>query len=252
MPTVRELSEPYENVMLGPRRGPDVCATCFNFTAGYDRCYACAYGRPVLDAVAPISYSVAGEQLHHALASYKRLDGEVARRLGAVLAAILWRFLSEHERCLAKTAGTSGFGLVTTVPSGDRDRDERHPLRWVVGELVGPTRDRHKRLLRRTCVALPPRAFSEKKFEVTGRLENDAVLLIDDMWTTGASIQSAAAALKAAGAGHVGAVVIGRHLNREWRQNDRRLRGIQQPFDWSKCALCTEAMRPGDGMLHSA
>ena len=148
MPSVRELSALYENVMLGPRRGPSVCSTCFNFTDGYTRCYACDHGRLVLDAVAPISYSVAREQLHHALASYKRLDGDVARRLGASLAAILWRFLSEHERCLAHAAGTDGFELVTTVPSGDRDRDERHPLRWIVGELVAPTRDRYQRLLR--------------------------------------------------------------------------------------------------------
>ena len=153
--------------MLSPRRGPDVCATCFNFTAGYDRCYACAHGRPVLDAMAPISYSVAREQLHHALASYKRLDGDVARQLGAVLAAVLWRFLAEHERCVARAAGTRGFDLVTTVPSGDCDRDERHPLRWVVGELVGPTRDRHQRLLRRTRAEVRPRTFDEQRFEAT-------------------------------------------------------------------------------------
>jgi hypothetical protein len=256
VPTVRELSEPYENVMLSPRRGPGVCATCFNLTAGYDRCYACAYGRPVLDAVAPISYSVAREQLHHALASYKRLDGEVARRLRAVLAAILWRFLAEHERCVAKAAGTNGFDLVTTVPSGDRDRDERHPLRWIVGELVGPTRARHERLLRRTKTELPPRIFDERKFEAIHRLNNRAVLLIDDTWTTGASAQSAATALKAAGAGPIGAVVIGRHLNREWRQNDRRLGGLERPFDWSRCALCSEpngaAHRTSGAALRSA
>ena len=64
------------------------------------------------------------------------------------------------------------------------------------------------------------------------------MLLIDDTWTTGANAQSAAAALKAAGAGPVAAVVIGRHLNRKWHQNDRRLRGITRPFDWGRCALC--------------
>jgi hypothetical protein len=32
--------------------------------------------------------------------------------------------------------------------------------------------------------------------------------------------------------------VIGRHLNREWRQNDRRLRELVRPFDWTRCALC--------------
>lgn len=245
MPTVGELSELYENVMLGPRRGPDVCGTCFNFTAGFERCYACAYGRTVLDAVAPISYSIGHEQLHHALASYKRLEGDVAKRLGAILAAILWRFVAQHETCLAKRAGVDHFDLVTTVPSGHATRDEHHPLRWIVGELVGPTRERHQRLLSRTHAEVPPRAFSHDKFEATQRLNgHDAILLIDDTWTTGASAQSAAAALKAAGAGPVGAVVIGRHLNREWHQNDRRLRGIAQHFDWSRCAICAEPLAP--------
>jgi predicted amidophosphoribosyltransferase len=194
--------------------------------------------------VAPISYSVAREQLHHALASYKRLHGDVARRLGAILAAILWRFLVEHERCLANAAGTDHLDVVTTVPSSDRARDAQHPLRWIVGELVGPTRDRHERLLRRADTNVPPRTFSEAKFEATNRLNGQAVLLIDDTWTTGASAQSAAAALKAAGAGPIAAVVIGRHLNREWHENDRRLRGIAQPFDWSQCALCAEPVAP--------
>lgn len=192
----------------------------------------------MLDAVAPISYSVAREQLHHALASYKRLDGDVARRLGASLAAILWRFLAEHERCVARAAGTNRFELVTTVPSGDRARDEDHPLRWIVGELVGPTRDRHERLLQRTQDDVQPRTFNPDKFIATRPLDNHSVLLIDDTWTTGSSAQSAAAALKAAGAGATAAVVIGRHLNREWHENDRRLRGIESPFDWGRCALC--------------
>ena len=169
MPSVRELTALYENVMLGPRRGSGVCGTCFNFTDGYARCYACDHGRLVLDAVAPISYSVAREQLHHALASYKRLDGDVARRLGASLAAILWRFLAEHERCVARAAGTDRFELVTTVPSGDRARDERHPLRWIVGELVGPTRDRYERLLRRSDSDVQPRTFSPDKFAAPDR-----------------------------------------------------------------------------------
>ena len=244
MPSVRELTALYENVMLGPRRGSGVCGTCFNFTDGYARCYACDHGRLVLDAVAPISYSVAREQLHHALASYKRLDGDVARRLGASLAAIVWRFLAEHERCLAQAAGTDRFELVTTVPSGDRSRDERHPLRWIVGELVAPTRVRYERLLWRSEVDVPQRSFSAKKFAAPTPIDGRSVLLIDDTWTTGASAQSAAAALKTAGAGPVAAVVIGRHLNREWHENDKRIRGIARPFDWSKCALCAEPTSP--------
>jgi predicted amidophosphoribosyltransferase len=251
MPSVRDLSALYENVMLGPRAGPDVCATCFNFTAGYTHCYACAHSQSVLDAVVPVSYSVGREQLHHALASYKRLDGDVARRLGAILAAILWRFLAQHEACVAKAAGATRFELVTTVPSSDRGRDHHHPLRHIVGELVGPTRSRYQRLLRRTEIEVPARTFSQDKFEATCRLDGEPVLLIDDTWTTGTSAQSAAATLKAAGAGPVAAVVIGRHLNREWHENDRRLRGIGRPFQWESCALCTTPTEPPPSSLRT-
>jgi predicted amidophosphoribosyltransferase len=168
----------------------------------------------------------------------------VARRLGAILAAILWRFLVGHEHCIATAAGADRFDLVTTVPSSDHARDEQHPLRHIVGELVGPTRERHTRLLRRSDAEAPARAFSAAKFEATTDLEHQSVLLVDDTWTTGASAQSAAAALKRAGAGPIAAVVIGRHLNREWHQNDRHLRGISQPFEWAECALCAEPVAP--------
>jgi orotate phosphoribosyltransferase len=39
------------------------------------------------------------------------------------------------------------------------------------------------------------------------------VLLVDDTWVSGASAQSAAIALKRAGAGQVAVVVLGRHVN---------------------------------------
>ena len=238
MPTVAELSGPYANFMLSPRAGPGVCKQCFNLTDGYERCYACTHCESWLDGVVPISYSVAHEQLHHALASYKRLTGTVARRFSVELAAVLWRHLSEHERCAAEAAGVASFELVTTVPSSDRERDECHPLRQIVGALVAPTRARHERLLARAPVAADPRAFSAQKYVAVRPLDGQSVLLIDDTWTTGANAQSAAAALKAAGAGGVGAVVIGRHLNREWHENDRRIRGISRPFDWTRCVLC--------------
>jgi hypothetical protein len=238
VPTVRELTAVYGNFMMSPRPGPEVCETCFNLTHGYSRCYACSHGQNWLDALAPISYSIAREQLHHALASYKRLSGEPARRLSAELAALLWRHLSGHEPCVASAAGVAQFELVSTVPSGIRERDEQHPLRQIVGELVGPTRDRHERLLERSDAEVPPRTFALNKFRARRALNGETVLLIDDTWTTGASAQSAAAALKTAGAGAVAAVVIGRHLNREWHENDERLRRLTRPFDWTRCPLC--------------
>jgi hypothetical protein len=237
MPTVGELSGLYENFLVTPRPGPGVCEVCFNLTAGYRRCYTCAHGHQVLDGLVPISYSVGGEQLHHALACYKRLTGEVARRLGAELAAVLWRFLTVHEACVAQASRVRAFELVTTVPSGDRQRDESHPLRHLVGEVVGPTGGRYERLLRRSAAPVEPRAFDPARYEPARRLSGETVLLVDDTWTTGANAQSAAEALKSAGAGAVAAVVIGRHVNRDWDENDRRLRALPG-FDWNRCALC--------------
>jgi predicted amidophosphoribosyltransferase len=238
MPSVEQLAGPYENFMLAPRAGAGVCDTCFNLTDGYARCYACTQSPQHLDLVAPISYSVAHEQLHHALAAYKRVNGSAGQRLALQLAAVLWRYLDAHEQCVARAAGVPAFDRVTTVPSGDPDRDERHPLRWIVSERVGPTRDRHERLLRRATAPAQPHEFAAGKFVATRPLGGMSVLLIDDTWTTGASAQSAAGALKTVGARTVAAVVIGRHVNREWSENDRRLRAISRPFDWSRCAHC--------------
>jgi hypothetical protein len=238
MPTVRDLTALYENFMLAPEPGPGVCRRCFNLTDGYDCCYACTQHPSVLDVVVPISYSVAHEQLHHALASYKRLTGEVARRLAIQLAAVLWRFLTCHEQCVARSVQIGTFPLVTTVPSGDPARDEQHPLRWIVSELVAPTRDRYERVLERSSHDVAAHVFSRQKFVARRALQREAVLLIDDTWTTGSNLQSAAAALRSAGAGLVAAVVIGRHINREWHDNDRRLRALRKPFDWRQCVLC--------------
>jgi predicted amidophosphoribosyltransferase len=240
MATVRELSAPYENFLLSPRHGPGVCVRCFNLTDGYEQCYTCARQPSALDAVVPISYSIAHEQLHHALASYKRIGGAAGRRLAVQLAAVLWRYLDQHEGCIARAIGLPAFPVVATVPSGDSARDEDHPLRWIVSTAVKPTRHRHQRLLRRSQRDVAARAFDADKYQARRPLAGEAVLLIDDTWTTGANAQSAAAELKAAGAGAVAGVVIGRHVNRQWRQNDRHLRSLE-PFDWRRCALCAGA-----------
>jgi predicted amidophosphoribosyltransferase len=238
MPTVDELTEGYGNFMLGPRPGSGVCEVCFTFTEGHATCFVCGHQHGALAAVAPISYSVAGGQLHHALAGYKRLGGDVARRLQLEVAAVLWRFLADHEACVARAATmtASTFDLVTTVPSSRRERDEQHPLRRIVGELARPTRDRYERLLTRSHAEVPERTFDPGKYDADRPLSGESVLLIDDTWTTGSCAQSAAAALRQAGAGPVAAVVIGRYVKRDWRENDRRLQALARPFDWSACA----------------
>lgn len=238
MPTVSELTELYGNFMLAPRPGPGVCDTCFDLIdETHSRCHRCLRDTGWIDAAAPISYSVAHEQLHHVLRAYKRLPDQLGRRFQIELAAVLWRHLHTHEACLAKAAGTTTFEVVTAVPSGSRKAAAEHPLGQMLGTLIGPTRDRYEPLLTRSTTEVPPRTFNPEKFSLVHELQNESVLLIDDTWTTGANARSAAAALKAAGARAVGVLVIGRHLNRGWAQNDRRLSRLIRPFDWPRCAL---------------
>jgi len=240
VPSVDELSALYANFLIAPRHGPGVCRVCLNLTDGWRCCYACAHGGRWLDAVAPVSYSVAGEQLHHALAGYKRAAAPVARELALGLASILWRWLASHECCVARAAGIDTFPLVTTVPSCDPRHARRQPLHALVAELVAPIGDRLQQLLERSPAEVEPHRFSRERYLARQALDGQAVLLVDDTWTTGANAQSAAAALKAAGSGPVAAVVIGRHINRGWGENDRRLRELQRPFDWGHCVLCAD------------
>ncbi len=190
--------------------------------------------------VAPISYSVGGEWLHQLIAAYKRDADPWVPDAIATVAQLCEEFVCRHERCVADAAGSTGFQIITTVPSADPLRDLHHPLRRIVGELVQPARDRYERLLVRSGSTAIPRVFDPARYEVTRRLDGEAVLLIDDMWTSGASAESAAAALCAAGAGTVAAIVVARHLNRGWHENDLRLRRLAgDGFDPGSCVLCS-------------
>jgi predicted amidophosphoribosyltransferase len=240
---MRRLSDAARPSLIMPRRGPGVCVECFNLTRGYEHCYACEAGAQRLAAVVPISYGVAGEPLHAALAAYKREADPFVPAATAQIAAILWRFLERHEPCVAAAAGVDRFDLITTVPSGERSRDPYHPLRRVVGELVEPARSRHERLLEPPTASAAPRRFDPDRFAAARTLGGEAVLLIDDVWTSGASAQSAAAALLAAGSGPVAAVVIARYLNPGWHQNARRLQRRRGDFEFDSCALCAPESR---------
>jgi predicted amidophosphoribosyltransferase len=226
-------------LLLPPRHRPETCPHCLNLTTGPGLCRACGENEQHLAGVLPISYSVGGEWLHQLVASYKRDADPSVTDAVATLARLCTAFVGRHERCLAAEAAVGCFDIVTTVPSADPLRDLHHPLRRIVGELVEPTRDRYERLLMRSDSVVIPRVFDPARYRATRRLRGECVLLIDDMWTSGASAESAAAALGDAGAGTVAAVVIARHVNRSGGDNDLHLRRLAaDSSDLNCCALC--------------
>jgi len=154
------------------------------------------------------------------------------QEFAAGLGAVLDRFLREHESCVAAAAAVGRFSLVTTVPArADRNRG---PLRSLVRGCPSVA-GRFARSLASAGEPPPAHRFAPGRFRALQPLAGETVLLIDDTWTSGASAQSAAHALKREGARRVALVVIGRHVNPGFGDQGPRC-APAPPFDWATCA----------------
>jgi phosphoribosylpyrophosphate synthetase len=193
------------------------CRTCRGPAgAGFARCYQCELalseaGGLLADAVAPVGYAVRGGPLAEDLRRYKS-DRAAAAEVAAAAARLrelLAGFLARRGPSVWAAAGMAGGpAAVAVVPSG-QGRPGAHPLAGLV----------------RSCVALPRVRLAVVPAEIHTRGVNPHwvrvgdpvagrdVLVVDDTWVSGGSAQSAAAALKLAGARRVAVVVLGRHLN---------------------------------------
>lgn len=242
---VDEASEAYERAMrnIAPP-GPGICETCWAFIdPSFPTCYRCGHQPACLDVVVPISYSEHQGQLHTALRNYKDGASTGIRRNAAVrLAAILWRFLREHEACVARAAGVEEFDLVTIVPSSDPDRDARSAFRKLTG-WIRPIKPRLQRTLEPTG-EVKGRDFASNRFRAVGDVAGKSVLLLDDTWTTGGHAQSASHALLGANASTVALVVIGRHFRPDYEPVQGSgeswadlLDGLPASFEWNNCAV---------------
>ena len=186
--------------------------------AGFARCYQCdlAHARCaglLADVVAPVAYAVKGGRLAGDLWRYKS-GAAGATEAGARLTAMLARFLREQGGQVWRAAGLiAGPGLAAVVPSG-QGRPGAHPLAGIVASCVGvpivPLSGAPGAAARARGLA---DGVAAGWLTVGGAVAGADVLLVDDTWVSGASAQSAAAALKAAGARRVALVVIGRHVD---------------------------------------
>ncbi|WP_329301043.1 hypothetical protein OG410_23745 [Streptomyces sp. NBC_00659] len=241
MATVVGLSDRYANFLIHPLPpGPGVCQICRGPARfGFPTCWWChqagtVLGAGVADTVVPISLALKGEQYANELWRYKNAPGAQQRYFSTGLAAVLWRFLARHERCIAHQCRVLGFDTVTTVPSTSDRAD--HPLRAMAADMVGVTRERYRDLL----VPAPKAADLGREVSLarytSSALWGENVLLIDDTWVTGNHAQSAAAALRAAGAGSVAVVVLGRHLNKSYGDTAVHIEQARlRRFAWDIC-----------------
>lgn len=222
-----------------PPAGPGVCRVCRDLIPiGYATCRHCRTTPAHADAVLPVSVCPAGGTLHGALRAYKdRTQHRAAERHIATLALVLEGFLAAHESCLAAAADAAAFDAIAVVPSSSPVRDELVPaLRLLAGERCLATRDRYARLLTATG-ASAARRFEPRRYRASSEASGRSVLLLEDTWVTGARAQSAAAALRAAGALTVAIVAIGRYVNPAHADNGTRLAQLP-PWSPGACSAC--------------
>lgn len=221
--------------------GPGVCYVCRGPAAvPHTRCRQCeqhfrAADGQTADVVVPISYAIKREQHAFNLASYKRRPSSDTVR--ADLLALIQVFIADHGRCLLNAARVSTFDSAVVVPS-TRNRPGPHPLQSLVGARL---RLPWLRMSANPKISPESRAFHPDRFsadEPAGDLNGAAVLLLDDTWTTGSRIESAAYALRAAGVRAVGVVVLGWHVNPDWEPWLPLLKTMKKtPFDLDRCAV---------------
>jgi len=179
--------------------------------------------------VLPVAYSPKGGLLARHLRLYKSDPDATGRAAAAeLLLALLLVFLRDHGAC-AWGAGRSAEPTHVAVVPMARGRPGEHPLRaliapyltWRWADLAAQPDERQR--------DLDPRRFSAQP------VPGGRVLLLDDTWTTGASAQSAAMALRRAGARSVTVVVGGRHLRPD-QVGLLELSAAIAPFSTDTCA----------------
>jgi hypothetical protein len=193
--------------------------------------------------VVPITLFQPRSPVHRAVVGYKSSNDAGERAfLARDLADLVGMFLTRHGGCIARLAG-GGWDYLDVVPSTRRCDRSIHPLAQALG--VAPfLAAREAGLLCRGDAPLDhlepdPGGFVARP--TVGAPSRVRVLLLDDVFTTGARAFSAAHALAASGAEVVAIVPIGRMVHTD---DDRARRWWEDAYhptsalDWSNAPCC--------------
>jgi predicted amidophosphoribosyltransferase len=215
-----------------------VCRFCHSACdPAYGQCFPCREAVRSVGAVQilPISMSVDGDLLHRHLRGYKDdRSGAVRARMSLRLAALLAVYMKYHRDCIGD------FDSVVPVPSVNRTAVES-----ILGRLPS-LRDVSRPAL--AAMGTSPRGEVGKgRFAVTRDLRGERVLVVDDTFTTGATLFSAVGVLRDVGAEVVGPLVVGRHVLPSWDPSRHLLSWLlARPWDDRRCCRCDgERANPG-------
>jgi predicted amidophosphoribosyltransferase len=236
--TVRELTDSYVAALTRvPPVGTGICTVCHGVpNPGWSNCYSCdqsmgQVSRP-LRRIVPIAIFAPRDQLDTLLASYKNSSNPAVQARGrARIAALFTRFLDAHDECIS----SDGWNVIAPVPS-TRQRPGTHPLRSALA-LAPRYRAQVNDLLAGGTARTGHNQAHDDGFRVTRDVQGLRVLLADDMFTSGARMQSAASALTLAGATVVAGVVVGRRYYTDGRHADVLREARRRAYRFDTCAI---------------
>lgn len=221
-------------LILPPMPSEKVCPWCRGLLAGrVSACFNCEENAAALDgqvqAVTPISLYAKPGALRDWLTFYKD-DGEVLAdpNAGLAIESVLGRFLEHNSEWLQQIRPD----LTIVVPS--TLRPPPHPLA-VLLQRTGASPAEISFALRRTTAELGHNRPNRDAFRTLEDLAGQRVLLLDDVYTSGARAQSAAFTLREAGATVVALCAIGRRYNPAYSDDSAEVyqRQAATAFSWS-------------------
>lgn len=231
------------NLVPPPIDGPGICSRCRTWAQpavdGDDghgaECENCAEVRQGLD-MDPLRFAVVSlykkpSDLRDWLTRYKGREEEedvFEPAFVDIVRAIVGRFVIEHGDALEVAGGP--FDGIVAVPSTTRPAP--HPLEAIL-ESLNPDAPL-VRLLERGAGDLGFRRPSKDGYRVVGDRIPMRLLLVDDVYTTGSRLNSAAAALSASGHQVTAGLVVARRINPEYNEAARELwqSASATPFHW--------------------
>jgi hypothetical protein len=259
---IRDLSDCLIPELATPVSGRGICPRCSTWThasdtseaadepvaddrrfAGDSRsaltalglCENCVEAQAALDreplALSVISLYCKPSPLRDVLTRYKGRDDEddpFDPRCVGIARSMLGRYLLEHgNRLLEVAAGIDG---IVVVPS--TQRPPPHPLEGLVDSLKLDLP--RWPMLERGAGTMGFRQPNREGYRVIMSREPSRILLLDDVYTTGSRLNSAAAALSQENHKIVAALVLGRRINAGYAPEASKLwaDATAEPFNW--------------------
>lgn len=223
------------------RRVHETCAICaVPILPQYEYCHPCFERQrsqgDLADRVGSLVYAVKNpESQTYKIARGYKADRPAPSHPGMMTALIALAYLG-HLACLGSM--TARPPMQWSVVPSLKHPDRSHPLRNSLLKFAQPSGE--VRLQGAAGVENRPgqhRAFNPANFVVDATtLRTEHVVLIDDSWVRGDHAQSAAHALKLAGASEVSVLTVARVLDGQFGPNPEFIqRELIRPFDADLC-----------------